>query len=480
MGEHGGGCEQRLGTAEYAENIVWRRDGFANVDRGDQIVGDLGACQQLLLFDRNLEGDLHLRRLAVDFFLGRRAGHGVGDHRTDILQRAFPVVGQRRDRDEGAVRRTADILLADLGEQIAAPGARLRLEPPVDQRLRERIDHQPLIVGDGVIDRTPRPQDRVIDCARQFGLDQHTRLADRIVRAGAGGCNRIAESGRRRWPARSLPAGEPLADQGFHRRRGGIAGNDDHGVFGPVPARMEGANGVLTRALQGRLGADRRAARQQLSCVEGLLRCVHHPRCRAAALALFGEHDRHFGANVRFRQGRRGHHARQQLEALVEAGGRRIGQVELVDGLGRRGFGIGVVTESCAEPLPGWNRLRLAQILRLAEHQMLEQMGKAALAVLFVQRAGIDADADRNLIGRHAVAPHRIAQAIGQFAEHPVRIARHVAAAIEPRSGAGRTGGYRFRRRWRRGEQEDRQQQDKRAGDTARQFHGAGYSCETD
>ena len=437
VGQHRVGGEQRFRAAEDAQHICRRGDGLLDVERHHQIVSDFRSGQQPLLLDRHLIGDFHLRRLAVDLLLGRRARQRVGDHRANIAQRARPVVAERRHRYESAVDRTVDILLADLGHQIAAPGPRLGLKPPVNQRLRHRIDHQPLIIDNIIRDRPPRSQDRIVDHARQFGLDQHPGLANRIGRIGAGRGHRIAEAGGRRALARHAPAGEPLLHQRGQRCGRRIPGGDDHGVFRPVPTRMEGADGGRMRTLQCFLRPDRRANGEQLASIERCLRGILYSRRRAAALALFSEHDRHLCADIGFRKGRRGDHAGEQLEAFIQRGRRRVGQIELVDCLRRRGFRIGIRAEAGAKALPGRDRLRRPEIFGLAEHQMLNQMGKAALTVAFVERADIHADADRHLVRRHPVLPHGIAHPVGQLTEHPVRILRHIAAAVEPGRGFG-------------------------------------------
>ncbi len=63
---------------------------------------------------------------------------------------------------------------------------------------------------------------------------------------------------------------------------------------------------------------------------------------------------------------------------------------------------------------------------------MLDQMGKAALRILLVQRARIDSYPHRHLPRRHAVAAHRKAQAVGQPPELPHLVMRQVGALVEP------------------------------------------------
>ena len=197
---------------------------------------------------------------------------------------------------------------------------------------------------------------------------------------------------------------------------------------------------------------------------------------RAAMLALFGQHNRGLGADIGFAQRWRDHHARKQAEALIQTGRGGIGQINAEHGVDRGGLGVGVGAKGGAQPLPGGNGLRLAQIARFTKHEMLDQMGKARLLRALVQRADIHADADRDLPRRHAILPHRPAQPIGQCAEKPLGIARHIGPAIQPRIALigqrGQRRGARLRccrsrrlprirPRHRRGQQRQRQQRGK-------------------
>ena len=57
-------------------------------------------------------------------------------------------------------------------------------------------------------------------------------------------------------------------------------------------------------------------------------------------------------------------HFAQQEQALVELGGVALGQIELVDGLGEFGAGIGVGAEPQAEPLEPVDELALGDVGR--------------------------------------------------------------------------------------------------------------------
>ena len=77
---------------------------------------------------------------------------------------------------------------------------------------------------------------------------------------------------------------------------------------------------------------------------------------------------------------------------------------------------------------------------------MFDEMRISALSIGFIQRADIGDHADRHLPRRHAVVTHRIAQAVRQNAESPLRVVRHVGPDVEPgdvrrRRGTGNPGG---------------------------------------
>ena len=195
---------------------------------------------------------------------------------------------------------------------------------------------------------------------------------------------------------------------------------------------MERLHRLGRRGLQRLELADRRTFGQGLPGKEGLAQLVRIADLRPRLLAAFGQHDRTFGIQRLGSQRGRGHHARQDLQALVQPRLGRAGQVELIDGLGRCRRRIGVRAEGRAQPLPDTLGLAIGHMLRSPEGQMLDQMGEAALRRLLVQRARIDPHPHRHLPGRHAVAAHREAQAVGQAPELPHLVLRQVRSLVEP------------------------------------------------
>ena len=424
--------------AKYVEHRLRRGDGFANVDRINQGIRQIGACLDLGFLHPGDECDIVFGNLALQLFFGRRVGGGIGDHRAHIGQRRLPVLGQRSEADEGRVRAAADVFLLHLRIKVIATAARARFEPPVDQRLRERIHQQAFVIGDRILHRLPLAHHRIGERSRQVGFDHHGGFAHRVIRRNACGRGRVAEVGLRRDIALDVPVTEIFLDQPGQHVRIGVARHRDHGFLRAIPALVEGLDILCRRRLERLLGPDRGALGEHLVVEEQVPALVRDAFVRAAAFALLGQHDRHLGAHVDLVDDRRLDHARKQLERFVELGRVGFGQVQLEHGLRRAGHRVGVVAEGRAEPLPGRDRLAHAEVAGLTEQQVFEQVGVATLGITFVQRTCVDADADRYLIGRHAVLAGGIAQPIVEHAETPLAIHRDIASLVQPRRLAGR------------------------------------------
>ena len=498
MAQHIGGREPRLHVAKNVEDHFRRGHGFADVDSVDQIVGQARPGHHAALLHAADEGDLELRQFAVDLFLRRRFGQRIGDHAAHIGQRGLPVFGNGREADEGRIRAAADVLLFDLRIEVGAACPRPRFQPPVDDRLRDGIDQQAFVIDDGVIHRPPRAHDGIGQRARQVAFDQNCGLANRrnvhrCIGAAADWRDGVTESGCLRSFARDVPIGKILLHQTGEDCRIGIARDDDGGVFRPVPVAVKVAHRFLRRAPQSSFRADGEPFGQALPCEQGPARFLSDPIGRPAAFALLGQNNGHLGGKIGGGKCRFAHHAGQQAEAFIQAGGRRAGQVQLVNRVCRTGFGIGIAAECRAKALPARDRLAILKIFAFTEHQMLDQMGKALLRFLFVQRPCIDADADRHLPRRHAILAHGIAQTIVDLAEIPFRILRNVAAAIEPRSlaglqilrcghfGHGGRNRHLLRRRGLRmggnGDERDERKESEPALDARRKCHGRNIGC---
>ena len=339
-----------------------------------------------------------------------------------------------------------------------------------------------LIEQHGVVVEVPRPQHRHLHHDRQRRLDQ---------RSGGGVIGRrFAEVGLGRSRAGAGPGAEVARDHLFDLRGIDIADHHHQRAFGAIPAIVECLNGRGRRRLQGRDAADRRTVGERLAREEHRIAGIAHPHLRPGRLALFGQHRRPLDAERLIVDRRLRHHAGEQVQAFIQVGGGRRGQVELVGGRDRRGRCVGVRPEGRAHPLPDPPRLAELDIGRSLERQMLDQVRISALGVALHQRSGVHPHADRHLPRRHAVAAQRIAHAVGQRAEMPFRIGGDVAAAIQPRLAvgdvalAGNRGGRCGRRRRRcphggpagTGDQRARQQQGGKNGPAPRagkQVHGS-------
>ncbi len=76
--------EARLHRAEHLEDRLGRGDRFADVDRVDDVVGELGPGLDPALLDQVGEDHIEFGEFAIDLGLARRLGDGVGDHRTRV------------------------------------------------------------------------------------------------------------------------------------------------------------------------------------------------------------------------------------------------------------------------------------------------------------------------------------------------------------------------------------------------------------
>ncbi len=155
---------------------------------------------------------------------------------------------------------------------------------------------------------------------------------------------------------------------------------------------------------------------------------------RAAIFAQLRKYNGAFGVQGIGRDTRIADHARNDFDRLVQLFGRRIGQVELVDRLRGSCLRIAVAAKGDAEPLPNTLGLAIGHKSRSTERQMLDQMGKALLIIIFMQRAGINSHANGHLPRRHIIFLHRIAQPIRQDTKGPSVVDRYVAAFIQPRN----------------------------------------------
>ena len=83
---------------------------------------------------------------------------------------------------------------------------------------------------------------------------------------------------------------------------------------------------------------------------------------RPRAAALLGLDDAALAVDRRRREADLAGDLAEQEQALVDARGLALGKVELVDGLGEFGAGIGVGAEAQAEPLQPMDELPLGDV----------------------------------------------------------------------------------------------------------------------
>ena len=415
------------------QRMVGRRRRLADIDGVEQIVGLFGA--RLVLGIGEFAGQIgfDIGELAGDFGGGRGHAHGSIDGAASIGNRSAPVAFERHDGQRRQPGRAVRLVLLDAGQQEFAPCPRALLQPPVDDQHRQRVEHQPLRIGDSIGHPRPWAQPRQIGDHRLRRFDDDA--CDRLRRIG------LSEIGLPRAGAGGRPIAEMTGYRLLEQRRFEIAGNGNHHAVGPIPALVKGADTGRVGGLQCRFGADGRPFAEQLSGEYMLAAGGLEAEFGTVELAAFGDDDRPFGRNRRIGQHRFADHAREILHTLHHRLRRSIGDVELIGGRCRTRRGVAVAAETDTEPLPCASCLAAWQIARFAEGEMLDQMRPACLLGPFHQRPGIDAQADRHLPRRHPVAANSEAQAVVERTELPARIGRNVAALIEPGGAVDIDGG---------------------------------------
>ena len=220
-----------------------RRNGFANVDSIDNIVGLFSRRFRLIAFQTNCQGGIKFRYFARDIRLRRSSGCSIRDNRPDIVERGLPVIAQRHDIDEGAINGAADIILANAGLQIAAACPRPRFQSTVDHLQGQQVYQYLLIVDDRIVDLFPGPGNDHRNEARQGRLNHHS--------ADVGNILRIAEIGNSAWLALALPLGKMLVEQRLEQGRITVACDHDHRLLGTIPALMKQLQHPRRRSAQG-------------------------------------------------------------------------------------------------------------------------------------------------------------------------------------------------------------------------------------
>src|SRR5579859_5145844 len=107
-------------------------------------------------------------------------------------------------------------------------------------------------------------------------------------------------------------------------------------------------------------------------------------------------------------------------------------------GLGLGGEGVGIRPDLPAQSFQSAERFAVGDMGRTAESHMFQEMSKAALVGLLMDRADIEAEAESDLILGRVVTADGIAHAIGQTAIQHLGIGRNVADILRPdRCGDG-------------------------------------------
>ena len=178
--------------------------------------------------------------------------------------------------------------------------------------------------------------------------------------------------------------------------------------------------------------ADRETVGGELALEREAEAGLQHPIAGGVAQPLLGQHDALLLVERGLVQQQIAGHFAQQHHRGVDGVVVGLGQVELVDRLVPRGGGVGVGAEGQAVALQHVDHLAARHMGRAVERHVFQEVGQALLLGRFVQRAGMDAQAQRGLAAGRGVLHHHIAQAVGQGPKPHPRIRRQVGIALRP------------------------------------------------
>ncbi len=339
-------------------------------------------------------------------FLHQRCNRGLRAARADGGRRVIGAVarGQLAQRAAGAQPRCIG-QLRDLGQ------ART-------EHRREQALHQLFAVGAHGAQVAHRLH-RIADQHRiaiGFGVRHDQRLG-----VGARRNRGVLARARR---GRILQAREVLLDELLGLRRIDVADHDDCHQVGPVPVLVEALERLGLEIAQHVFAADRQAFGVARAVEQARIDLLAHAVGGAFAQARFFEDDAALlvdGVSIE------AHAVGPVFQHLEGAGDvlRFVGRNRQdVHGLVERGVGIQVGAEAHADRLQVRHQLVLAEIGRAIERHVLDEVRQAALVVVFQDRAGLDDQAQFELVFGARIALDVVGQAIGQLADLDLRADR--------------------------------------------------------
>ena len=171
---------------------------------------------------------------------------------------------------------------------------------------------------------------------------------------------------------------------------------------------------------------------QRLPGEEMLATGIRYPHLGALTFPPLGQYHRALGGDGAIDDVGISHHTRKNFQTFVQACLCGLGQVECISGAGRRRDGVAVAAEGHTQTLPDTFGFAVRHMARPSHRQMLHIMGVSHFIGSLHQGTGIDPQPHRHLPRRHAVTPDGVAQPVGERAEMPGGIDRHVTIFIEP------------------------------------------------
>ena len=345
------------------------------------------------------------------------------------LARPFVFLHQRGNRRRGAVfaeRGGGGVRLVARGEwsQPAAGAHEGRIgllrqfaQPLAEHRPEQRADHLFAHVGEGiaVVGLAHRVADHhgVAGCFLVGDDQRFGRRAHRNRRGRARACER-----------RIFQAGEVRHDQLLGIGRFDVADYHHRHQVGTIPVAVEAFERIGLERFEDGVLADRQPLRVARAVVKLRHQHLVHPVARAFALARLVEDDVALLVDVGIVQRQAMGPVFQHREALVDVTALVGGDRQDVDGFVEAGVGVQVGAPLDPDRLQVRHQFVFLEVGRAIEGHMLDEVGQPLLVVVFEHRAGLDHQAQFELLFRLAVLLDVVGQAVGQFAHFDLRADR--------------------------------------------------------
>ena len=180
------------------------------------------------------------------------------------------------------------------------------------------------------------------------------------------------------------------------------------------------------------------------------------------AHSFFGKNDAAFALDFFFRQEQPARVIAEHAETFRERGRIGVGQFEKINGAIETGVGVGVAAKAHSHALEKFHQ-RPGRVMRAAvEGHVLEEVGEAALILLFFERTAAHEQTEGGASFRFVIGQHNIAEAVWQGSEMRRGIGFKIARFLRERRSFFEWRRVLRRSDWREGESEEEKKAEKK------------------